>query len=307
MATQTDVRELTVESGDGASLHVEVHGRADAPAIVLAHGWTCSTVFWAPVARELAADGYRVVLYDQRGHGRSAAASPKAYSPAGLADDLCAVLSATLAPGERAVVGGHSMGGMTIMAAAGRRELQEHAAALLLCSTGAQNLLVEARVLPFPSPRLRGFAHRMVLGASAPLGPISPITKKALKYGTMGRGSSPEQILAVARLVHACPPRIRAAWGKVLAGLDLAANVGRLTAPTAVVVGTEDRLTPVPHAHELARSLPNCTQTRVLPGLGHMVPIEDPGAVAAVLRGLAGDRLTAAAGESAGTTKEESP
>ena len=112
-------RELTATSADGARLHVEVHGREQDPAVVLIHGWTCRTGFWAPVVRELTQTGHRVVAYDQRGHGRSPGADPRAYGPEVLADDLCAVLDAALRPGERAVLGGHSMGAMTLVAAAG--------------------------------------------------------------------------------------------------------------------------------------------------------------------------------------------
>ncbi|MGW3730275.1 alpha/beta fold hydrolase, partial [Streptomyces sp. NPDC000851] len=113
-APPVPARELIVTSADGSRLHVEVHGPEQAPPVVLVHGWTCSTAFWAAQIRALAAD-HRVIAYDQRGHGRSPA-SP-ACSTEALADDLEAVLAATLAPGERAVIAGHSMGGMTVMAA----------------------------------------------------------------------------------------------------------------------------------------------------------------------------------------------
>ncbi|MGI5352918.1 alpha/beta fold hydrolase [Streptomyces sp. CA-250714] len=285
-------RELTARSGDGVRLPVEVHGRADDPAVVLAHGWTCSTLFWAPVIRELTASGHRVIVYDQRGHGRSpAAALPAAYSTAMLADDLCAVLDAALEPGERAVVGGHSMGGMTLMAAAGRRQLREHAAALLLCSTGAEHLTGQARVLPFRSERMRTLAHRALLGSAAPLGPVSPLTRKALAYGTLGPAPDAAAVEATARIVHACPRRVRSAWGGVLAGLDLSAKVPHLDVPTAVVIGTHDRLTPLPHAHRLAALLPHCTGVHELERRGHMTPLEEPETVSAVLAGLARKHL----------------
>lgn len=77
-------RELVAVSADGARLHVEVHGDEDAPAVVLAHGWTCSTAFWAAQIRALAAT-HRVIAYDQRGHGRSPAG--RAHSTTALADD----------------------------------------------------------------------------------------------------------------------------------------------------------------------------------------------------------------------------
>ncbi|UGY91881.1 alpha/beta fold hydrolase [Streptomyces gobiensis] len=291
-APPAPARELTVTSADGARLHAETHGPENGPAIVLAHGWTCSTVFWAPVIRKLAADGHRVIVYDQRGHGRSPAA-PGGYSTHALADDLCAVLDATLDEGERAVIGGHSMGGMTIMAAADRPELGRRAAALLLCSTGASRLPGEARVLPFRSPRLRARAHRLLLGSRAPMGPVTPISKKAVKYATMGPGSAPDKVEACARIVHACPRTVRAAWGAVLGDLDLAARIPELTAPTAVIIGTQDRLTPIVHARELAAALPDCAGLHELAGLGHMTPIEAPEAVTDVLGGLVREHLAA--------------
>ncbi|WP_399089796.1 alpha/beta fold hydrolase [Streptomyces sp. BBFR2] len=277
-------RALHVASG-GSRLYTEIHGPEDAPAVVLAHGWTCSTAFWAPIVRDLAAD-HRVIVYDQRGHGRSPAPGPGGYSTAALADDLTAVLEATLAPGERAVIGGHSMGGMTIMAAAGRPVLRERAAAVLLCSTGAADLPAEARVIPLRTPRGRRRAHRLMLLSRAPLGPVGPVSKAALKYATMGAASAAEQVEACARIVHACPTGVRGGWGRVLYGLELTGGAARLDVPAEVIVGTADRLTPAVLARRLASVLPDCRRLTQLPGLGHMTPLEDPGAVASRLRAL---------------------
>ncbi|NEB03157.1 alpha/beta hydrolase [Streptomyces sp. SID13726] len=282
-APPAPARELTAVSADGARLHVEVHGSATAPPVVLAHGWTCSTAFWAAQIRELAVD-HRVIAYDQRGHGRSPA-SP-ACSADGLADDLEAVLEATLAPGEKAVVAGHSMGGMTVMAAAERPGFRAHAAAVLLCSTGSSRLVAESTVVPIRAGRLRTWLTRHVLGARAPLGPVTPVARRILKYGTMGPGSAPHMVEACARIVHACPTRVRHAWSQVLDLLDLDHGVRRLAVPTAVVVGTADRLTPPAHAHRLAAALPDCLGVTELPGLGHMTPIEAPELVSARIREL---------------------
>ncbi|MFD9729979.1 alpha/beta fold hydrolase [Streptomyces sp. NPDC059072] len=278
-------REIVAVSADGARLHVEVHGEEGAPAVVLAHGWTCSTAFWAAQVRELAKD-HRVIAYDQRGHGRSPAAV--AHSTTALADDLVAVLGAALDPGERAVVAGHSMGGMTIMAAAGRPEFAEHVAAALLCSTGSSRLVEEARVLPLRAGAARTRITGAVLGSRAPLGPVTPVARKVLKYATMGPGSAPDRVEACARIVHACPTKVRHAWSEVLAGLDLDANLAALTVPTAVIGGTADRLTPVTHARRLASALPNCVGLTELTGMGHMTPIEAPEAVTRAIRELVG-------------------
>ncbi|MGW0576534.1 alpha/beta fold hydrolase [Streptomyces sp. NPDC002920] len=278
-------RELTVVSADGSPLHVEVHGPEGAPAVVLAHGWTCSTAFWAAQIRDLAAD-HRVIAYDQRGHGRSPVSA--VCSTDVLADDLEAVLRATLAPGERAVVAGHSMGGMTVMAAAGRAGFREHTAAVLLCSTGSSRLVAESTVVPIGAGRLRTWLTRHILGSRAPLGPVTPVAKRILRYATMGAGAAPHMVEACARIVHACPRRVRHAWSDVLHLLDLDHGVRELTVPTAVVVGTADRLTPPVHARRIAAALPQCVGLTELPGLGHMTPVEAPDLITARIRELVG-------------------
>ncbi|CAL9510679.1 alpha/beta fold hydrolase [Streptomyces sp. enrichment culture] len=289
-APPAPVRELTVVSADGARLHVETHGPDGAPAVVLAHGWTCSTAFWAAQIRELATD-HRVVVYDQRGHGRSPASA--ACSTDALADDLEAVLTATLAPGERAVVAGHSMGAMTVLAAAGRPALTAHAAAVLLCSTGSARLVAESTVVPIRPGRLRTALTRRVLGSRLPLGPVTPMARRILKYGTMGPGSAPDMVDACARIVHACPRQVRHAWSHVLDLLDLDDRVRELRVPTQVLVGSADRLTPPVHARSLAAALPHCLGLTELPGIGHMTPVEAPDEVTGMIRALVSTHLTA--------------
>ncbi|MGW8953325.1 alpha/beta fold hydrolase [Streptomyces sp. NPDC055709] len=278
-------RELTAVSADGSRLHVEVHGPEGAPAVVLAHGWTCSTHFWAAQIRDLSTD-HRVIAYDQRGHGRTPAVAKTGHSTGALADDLEAVLAAALEPGEKAVLAGHSMGGMTLMAAADRPGFAEHAAAALLCSTGSSRLVAESLVVPMRPGRVRTRITRSILGSRAPLGPVTPISKRILRYGTMGPGAAPDRIAECARIVHACPRPTRVAWARVLAELDLAAGVREMRLPTAVIAGTADRLTPIVHARALAAELPECVGLVELAGMGHMTPVEAPEAVTAEIRKL---------------------
>ncbi|WMX46608.1 alpha/beta hydrolase [Streptomyces roseicoloratus] len=282
-------RDIAVTSADGSSVHVEVYGPEGAPAVVLAHGWTCSTRFWDAQIWDLAVD-HRVIAYDQRGHGGSPVPDPlaagKGYSTEALADDLEAVLGAALGPGERAVVAGHSMGGMTIMAAARRPLFRQHAAAALLCSTGPSRLTDEALVVPLGPGRLRTRLSRAVLGSKAPLGPVTPVSKRILRYATMGAGSAPERVDACARIVHACPRAARHGWSQVLAGLDLEADVRELRLPVTVLVGAADRLTPPRHSRAMAEALPHCTGLVELAGMGHMTPVEAPEAVSAQIREL---------------------
>ncbi|MEV4946569.1 alpha/beta hydrolase [Streptomyces sp. NPDC053755] len=285
MSRPAHPRELTAVSADGSRLHIEVSGPEDAPAVVLAHGWTCSIAFWAEQIRDLSAD-HRVIAYDQRGHGRTPVVGPSGYSTDALADDLEAVLAATLVPGRKAVLAGHSMGGMTLMAAARRPRFRDHAAAALLCSTGPSRLTAESLVLPLRAGGLRTRLTRTILGARAPLGPVTPVSKRILKYATMGPGSAPERVDACARIVHACPRPARVAWSHVLGELDLDEGVRGLDLPVAVLYGTADRLTPPVHSRAMAQALPRCVGVVELAGVGHMTPVEAPEAVTGRIREL---------------------
>ncbi|MFE0422190.1 alpha/beta fold hydrolase [Streptomyces sp. NPDC058953] len=282
MSARQEIR--TADSADGTVLHIEVHGPDDAPAVVLAHGWTCSTRFWSAQIAALSAD-HRVIVYDQRGHGRTAMGR---VGTDFLADDLEAVLRATLAPGERAVVAGHSMGAMTIMAAAGRPALTEHAAAVLLASTGAAHLVEESKVVPrLPRGPLRTRLTRALLRTRAPLGPVTPLARRALRHIALSPAATAEQVAECARIVHACPRIVRSSWAHVLDTLDLTDGVRALDVPTVVLAGTADRLSPPVLAHRLAAQLPDCRELVLLEGAGHMTPVEVPDEVTARLRELA--------------------
>lgn len=113
-----------VTTPDGVRLNVEVSGPADAPVtVLLVHGWTCSTRSWhnqvEGLPQILGPDAVRVVTYDHRGHGRSDAAPAGSTRLEQLADDLLTVLDEVVGDGP-VVYAGHSMGGMTLMAAADR-------------------------------------------------------------------------------------------------------------------------------------------------------------------------------------------
>ncbi|WP_371503463.1 alpha/beta hydrolase [Kitasatospora sp. NBC_00374] len=280
------VETRRVRSADGTRLHVEVFGPDGAPTVVLAHGWTCAVPFWAPVIHRLAAD-HRVVAYDQRGHGGSdRPASPAGFSTAKLADDLEAVLTALLPAGERAVLAGHSMGGMTVMAAADRPQVTARTSGAVLISTGPSDLLAELRVVPdaVRSVRLRRFLHRLILESRLPLGPVNAVSRALLKYATMGPATPADQVEACARVVHTCPTGTRYGWSQVLRTVELNAALAALAVPTAVVVGTHDRLTPPVHARRILAALPSPQGLLELPGVGHMAPVERPAEVAGEIR-----------------------
>lgn len=144
-------KTMIVHSADGTRLHTEVFGPKNGYPIVLAHGITCSLQVWHEQINNLSRD-FRVIAYDHRGHGRSGVPAPSAYSLDHLAADLDAVLAAVLRPGERAVVAGHSMGGIAISAWSDRYRdrVQQRVDAVALINTTHGNLLDKIQLLPVP-------------------------------------------------------------------------------------------------------------------------------------------------------------
>lgn len=139
LAVPEDAVRHDVTVSDGGRLHVVERGRGR--PLVLVHGVTLQSAVWALQLQELA-DRYRVLVVDQRGHGRSMAGTG-GYLFDRLAEDLIEVLGAL---GVRdGLLVGHSMGGMVAQTAAldHPARLSRHVTGLLLVATAADTL--EAR------------------------------------------------------------------------------------------------------------------------------------------------------------------
>jgi pimeloyl-ACP methyl ester carboxylesterase len=298
----------SVRTRDGADLHTVVTGPEDADVtVVLAHGWTLRHDAWSHQARALtdgdgAAGGpsTRVVRHDHRGHGRSSSGSLRPWTIDLLADDLAEVLDA-VAPTGPVVLGGHSMGGMTIMAlAAARPELFGPAGrvrGVALVGTSAGGLAPAGRGVP---PRLRvatavrgrlfgfGLKHPAAFTRGRRLlpGPHRAGHLAVVRRGLFGPAAPREEVDRCARMIHATHVDALCGYYPAIAAHDKAGALGALAnVPVRIVVGEVDRLTPVAHSRRLADELPHAV-LRVEPGCGHMVLMERPDAVTVPLREL---------------------
>lgn len=95
--------------------YAEIHGQLDRPKVVLLHGILGSTANWRSVAKKLSSE-FCVLVFDQRGHGRSFHARAEGsggYAPFDFAQDLKDILDALSWPKVHLV--GHSMGGRNAM------------------------------------------------------------------------------------------------------------------------------------------------------------------------------------------------
>jgi pimeloyl-ACP methyl ester carboxylesterase len=284
----------TVRSLDGTELHVEDFGSRDGTTIVLLHGWTETIAYWTPVIAELQAGGFRIVAVDLRGHGSSGRAAGGDYSLARFGEDLEAVLEDSVPEGQRAVVAGHSLGAMSIAAWAEHHDVERRVSAAALLNTGVGDLIAES--LLFPVPRIaQAVSHTIALngflGSRAPLPRFStPLSHTAIRYAAFGPDASPAQVAFYERMLVATPPDVRADVGIAMSEMSLHHALERLTVPTLVIAGENDRLTPPSHARRIAEMVPNLHKLVVLDRTGHMGPLERPHEITQELVEIAGLR-----------------
>uniref|UniRef100_UPI0021032C48 alpha/beta fold hydrolase n=1 Tax=Paractinoplanes polyasparticus TaxID=2856853 RepID=UPI0021032C48 len=294
--------ELTLP--DGVRLHVEAHGPADAPVtVVLLHGWCQDRRTWqhqVAAMRVLGVRRPRVITYDTRGHGRSGATRLAGATLAQLGDDLAEVLR-RYAPTGPIVLGGHSLGGMTIMeyAAAHPTTFADRVAGLLFVSTTAEGHTHTQYGLPSRLAALMRAGETVGAGLLARSGPwcphraLLPALRPAVRWLLFGDECDNEALELAMRAFGRAPLR---SVGGFRASIGTQQRLETLAAladvPAAVLVGSRDRLTPPACARSIAGALP-FADLSVLPGAGHMLPLERPQEVSAALTGIV-ERVTPA-------------
>jgi pimeloyl-ACP methyl ester carboxylesterase len=286
---------FTVLAPDGTELHAEVAGPPDAATVVLVHGWMCTSAVWRLQVRALSPH-LRVVTYDQRGHGQSAAASDADHSSDALAADLAAVLDQAVPAGTRVVVAGHSMGAMAVVAFAHahRHEVDHRLAGVALVNVGVEDLILRSTIIPFPLAlaALRHAIGERVLGSRPPLpSSTNPVLSRLVRAIALAPAASPAQVALCTEMLLDCRTAARAGFGTTLSTIQLAHGLPALTVPTIVIAGQHDRLTPPVHARAIAAALPNATLVELV-GTGHMAPIEAHGEISRHIHQLAATVLS---------------
>ncbi|MFF0457379.1 alpha/beta fold hydrolase [Nocardia africana] len=279
----------SVTTTDGARLRVHAYGPADGDVIVFVHGWSCCLEYWNPQINSFARD-HRVIAFDQRGHGASTLGTGR-FDAEQLADDLCAVLDAVVPAGRKAVLVGHSMGGITIQAWAKfhPEQVAQRASAALLLTTTAGDIAAETRVLPIfndivPAPDWLG---RALFGQPVPFPAGAPV-RGIFKARIMNRYATPDQVDFGLSIVRSCRPLVRAKYALALIELEIHGAAANLCIPTSVVAGAYDNLLPESMSRKIADELAaagNLDRYSVF-ATGHLANIEASAEFNAELRRL---------------------
>lgn len=277
-----------VVASDGTPIYVEVdeadNPGSPAPTLVFGHGFCLNQDIWH-YQRQWLRGRYRMVFWDQRGHGRSGTGPREHYTVDQCGADLLAVLE-SVAPTGPLVLVGHSMGGMTVMSLADAHPelVRERVVGVGLVATTSGGL---AEVHWGLADRVGRVAHKI-----APVALAGLARTPRLVDGTRRIGSDLEELLVrhysyaspvpeslvrfTADVIAATPLDVIAGF---LPGFDLHDKNEALEVldgvESLVLSGEADLLTPPEHSEAIVRRLPGVEYVLV-PKAGHLLMLEHP-------------------------------
>ncbi|MGW2846209.1 bifunctional 3-oxoadipate enol-lactonase/4-carboxymuconolactone decarboxylase PcaDC [Streptomyces sp. NPDC001274] len=244
------------------TLQYRFDGPEDAPILVLGPSLGTSWHMWDRQIPELTPH-WRVLRYDLPGHGGAPA------RPAGALGDLADRLLATLdgLGVQRFGYAGCSIGGAIGAELALRHPHRVASLALI----GA-------------SPRFGSADEFRQRGVVVRTNGLEPMARTAPeRWFTPGFAAAQSAIVDWAvQMVRTTDPGCYIAACEALASFDIRGELGRITAPTLVLVGSEDRVTGPGDARTLVAGIPDA-RLALVPGASHLAPVEQPAAVTDLL------------------------
>ena len=248
---------MTMMTIRGEPFHVRVEGDANAPALLLSNSLGTNLSMWDPQVAQWA-QHFRVVRYDSRGHGRSAAPDTP-YSIAMLADDALAILDALGI--ETAHWCGLSKGGMVGQWLATHHG--ERFGKVVLANTGAYMGPPESWDARIRNVRENGMAVM-----------VQPTLERWFSPAFRERGT--ETIARVSEMLATTPPLGYARCCAAIRDMDQRGTIQAIRNPVLVVIGKLDPATPPEAGHFIADAIPGAQ--RVEFDAAHLSNLEQPAA-----------------------------
>lgn len=273
-----------VTTTDGIDLHVEIdEPDSDVPAdratVVFVHGYVLN-LHCFHFQRKALRGRRRLILYDQRSHGRSDRSDPEHCRVSQLGEDLQRVLAETTEPGERIILIGHSMGGMTIMDYASRfpEEFEQKVAGVGLIATSSGDLSkhsivpgISGNVFSALAPGLLVVLSRAPQAVERTRRFGSDIAHVMTKRFAYGSDSSPELVEFLAQMIAQTPLEVIADFYPAFAAFDGRAGLERIQQVESMVIGgARDVILPLAHTDRVIERLP-AADSWIDPDGGHMV------------------------------------
>ncbi len=227
------------------------------PPVLLIMGLSFTHDMWFRTLPGLA--GYRAILFDNRGMGSSSVPSGL-YSIRQMARDAAAVLTA--AGTQSAYVVGASMGGMIAQEFA--LQFPQRVGALVLACTSSSGLFGR-----WPDLRFSAW----ILGTRF----ARDKQRRGLTSLLYADSTPPERIEEDIRIGNACTRTAAGFYSQFAAIVKWHSywRLPRITVPTLVLHGDQDRLIPLQNGKTVARRIPNA-RFQLIPGAGHILTTDQP-------------------------------
>lgn len=257
-----------VEIGDGVTVHLRDEGPKDAPAIILLHGSNADLHTWDPWAAALKGQ-YRVIRFDQVGHGLTGPDPAHDYSRANYVADVLEVAD-KLGLGQF-ILGGNSMGGKHALAFAVSHP-ERVKGLVLVDGSGGPMLKLDKKDKDKDSGNI-GFTIARMPGVNLL---VEQITPRSLIAQSLEQSVSVKSVVTEAAVdryweLLRYPGNRRATLKRFSQPYDplTAAEIAGVTTPTLILWGEEDRIIPVEAGRWLAKAMPNSALV-VYPRIGHL-------------------------------------
>jgi 3-oxoadipate enol-lactonase len=247
---------------NGIEIYYELHGSEGAPWLVLSHSLACSVRMWDPQI-EAFKGTWRILNYDMRGHGQSAApAGP--YSLDMLADDVLGLMSHLKI--EKAVYCGLSIGGMIgqILALRSGGPFER----MVLCDTTHAQ----------PPDAIKQWEERIRVAESKGMAALVDSTME--RWFTPAFRSSPAA-KKIAALIAATPVAGYVGCGRAIMGLNTTARLKDIRLPLLAITGEQDAA--APGTRYIGENVPGARFVSI-PNAAHIANLEQPGAFNRALR-----------------------
>jgi 3-oxoadipate enol-lactonase len=245
---------------NGVDFNCEVEGRDDAPWVTFSHALCNNLTLWDDQAA-LLKDRYRVLRYDQRGHGRTRPA-PGPYTFPMLMDDAIGLLNHFAIAKTHWV--GLSIGGMM-----GYGMAQDHGNRLLS--------LVACDSRPDAPPDYQAyFQYRIDTAKEKGMeGLVQPTIERWFTPETVK--ANPPVLDKVRTMIRTTTPVGHAGCCEALKTLAFGSRLGEIRVPTLIVGGEKDKGAPPEALAEAAAKIPGARHVKI-PGAGHISNLENPDA-----------------------------
>ena len=280
-----------IDAFDGTELAVRAAGPVEGPLLLFSHGFSLDMTTWREQWSDLG-DEFRCVALDHRAHGRTGVPSTGDVTLRSMGRDLATVLDA-VGHDRPAVLIGHSMGAMAILALAEQRPelfgqriagvalLGASAADLLRGALGGVTDILRPRLGSLPAAARR--VDRLRKAILAGPGDVPAIVARVTQFAPEASDD------VVNHVLHLAEGTSSVVWTDGLSeliGMDFRHALPRVTVPALVAVGDQDRVTPPAAAVELAAALPE-GRLFIVEGAGHIAMLERPERLNPELRAFA--------------------